>query len=162
MPSMSPAPRLISARVHAVLDYAFGALLAVSPWLFGFADAPIAAAVAMSVGGGAILYSLFTRYPATTRIPLSIYGVLPFNAHLGLDLASGLFLIVSPWFCMFADRIWWPHVVFGLLEVGVTLLTGFRGATAADAAARDPGSARRHAASGEGLAHPPRASGRPV
>ena len=30
--------RIISTRVHGVVDYVGGALLVVSPWLFGFAD----------------------------------------------------------------------------------------------------------------------------
>jgi xanthine/uracil/vitamin C permease (AzgA family) len=133
MSHVTPASHLIPIRVHAILDYVVGALLMAAPWLFGFADDPIAMAVAVSMGGGAILYSLFTRYP------LAIYPVIPLNAHLTLDLLSGLFLIASPWLCMFADRIWWPHVLVGVLEVGVTLLTGFRGPAPLPATERMPG-----------------------
>lgn len=121
------APRIISARFHGVLDYAVGLLLIASPWLFRFSGDPVAAAVPVVMGGGAIFYSLFTRYP------LSVYGVIPFNAHLVLDLLSGLFLVVSPWLCMFQNSVRWPHVVFGLLEIGVVILTGFRSAAAGDA-----------------------------
>lgn len=32
--------KLVSMRTHLVIDYLTGALLAISPWLFGFADAP--------------------------------------------------------------------------------------------------------------------------
>jgi hypothetical protein len=37
--SLSPF-KWIPMRVHLVLDYLTGAFLALSPWLFGFADAP--------------------------------------------------------------------------------------------------------------------------
>ena len=164
MRTTTPAPRLIPVRVHAALDYLVGALLCAAPWLFGFADAPIAMAVAVCMGSGAIVYSLFTRYPTATRVPLSAYGVIPFNAHLALDLASGLFLIASPWLCMFASRIVWPHVTVGLLEVGVTLLTGFQGSTAAEEVARAAavGGDRYATTSDTELGHSREATGRTV
>ena len=37
--------------------------------------------------------------------------------------ASGLFLAASPWHFGFADYVWIPHVAFGLLEVGASLMT---------------------------------------
>lgn len=33
--------KLVPMRVHIFIDYATGAVLALSPWLFGFADAPL-------------------------------------------------------------------------------------------------------------------------
>jgi hypothetical protein len=29
-----------------------------------------------------------------------------------------VFLLASPWLFGFADRIAWPHVLFGLIEIG--------------------------------------------
>jgi hypothetical protein len=43
--------------------------------------------------------------------------------HLLLDAASGLLLAVSPWLFGFADRVFWPHLVIGLVEIGAALTT---------------------------------------
>jgi hypothetical protein len=43
--------------------------------------------------------------------------------HLLLDAGSGAFLLVSPWLFGFADFVWWPHVVIGLLEIGSAVTT---------------------------------------
>lgn len=95
-----------------------GALLIVSPWLFGFADEGGAARwVPIVLGAGVILYSLVTKYE------LGLAGLIPMAVHLGLDVGGGLLLAVSPWLFGFADRVWVPHVAFGLLEVGAALLT---------------------------------------
>jgi hypothetical protein len=54
---------------------------------------------------------------------LSIAKILPMPTHLLLDAASGVLLAASPWLFGFADRIWWPHVAFGVLEIVVSALT---------------------------------------
>lgn len=110
---MSP----ITSRAHGILDYLVGALLIVAPYLFGFANGGIEQWLPQILGLTAILYSLITRYE------LSIAKILPFNVHLGLDMASGLLLAVSPWLFGFADVIWWPHLLVGLVEIVVPLLT---------------------------------------
>jgi hypothetical protein len=67
-------------------------------------------------------------------------GALPLidmPIHLMLDGASGLLLAASPWLFGFADFVWIPHVVFGLLEIGTSLMTqtqpGYAGQTASGA-----------------------------
>lgn len=108
---------LIPTKVHGMLDYIVGLVLIVSPWMFGFADNRLAMMVPMILGAGAVVYSLLTDYE------MGAAHVLPMSAHLALDICSGLLLLASPWLFGFADRIVTPHVVFGLLEVGVALLT---------------------------------------
>jgi len=107
----------ISSRAHGVLDYAVGALLILAPYLLGFADDEPARNAAWIVGGGALLYSLFTAYE------LSIAKLVPYRVHLGLDVAAGIFLAASPWLMNFADRIVAPHLIVGLLEIGVALMS---------------------------------------
>ncbi|HEX6416422.1 MAG TPA: SPW repeat protein [Candidatus Saccharimonadales bacterium] len=58
---MSPL-KLVPMRVHLVLDYLTGIFLAVSPWLFGFADAPANAWVPHVVVGILVVgYALVTN-----------------------------------------------------------------------------------------------------
>ena len=109
--------RVIPTRIHGMLDYLMGLVLIAAPWLFGFADGDARQWVPVILGAGVILYSLLTDYE------LGIARVIPMPAHLGLDVLGGAFLALSPWLFGFADDIWWPHVVFGLLEIGAGLMT---------------------------------------
>ena len=109
--------RLISSRVHGVLDYVAGVLLILTPKLLGFENTVTASQVPMTLGALIIIYSLLTRYE------LALLMILPFRAHLALDVVSGLLLAGSPWLFGFADKIWVPHVVLGLLEMGVVTMT---------------------------------------
>jgi uncharacterized membrane protein HdeD (DUF308 family) len=49
--------------VHNLIDIVAGALLAVSPWLFGFADESNAAVFLVAVGLAAIFLGLTTKQP---------------------------------------------------------------------------------------------------
>lgn len=112
--------RIIPTRVHGMLDYLIGALLIVSPWLFDFADGGAKQWVPIILGAGAILYSLMTDYE------LGVVKAIPMPTHLMLDLGSGVILAASPWIFGFADEIWWPHLIVGLLEIGASLMTQTR------------------------------------
>lgn len=127
--------RFIPTRVHGILDYAVGAILAVSPWLFGFARGGAETWVPVVLGAGAILYSLFTNYEWGVSRQLSM------PTHLMLDLLSGIFLAASPWIFGFADHVYLPHLIFGILEIGVSLMTkrqpeGLKGLTGRQTTAR--------------------------
>jgi hypothetical protein len=108
---------MIPTRIHGFLDYAMGVLLIAAPWLFGFAQGGAETWVPVVLGAGAILYSLFTRYE------LGVYRVIPMTVHLMLDFGSGVLLAASPWLFGFADYVVWPHVIFGLLEIGAAAMT---------------------------------------
>ena len=115
----------IPTRVHGILDYTVGALLAVAPWLFGFNRGGAETWVPVILGIGAIVYSLFTNYEWGVARRLSM------PTHLILDIASGVILALSPWIFGFADVVYLPHLIFGILEIAVPLLTkrhpeGFR------------------------------------
>lgn len=63
--------RLIPMRTHLVVDYVLGIFLAISPWLFGFADAPRNAWLPhLLVGLGVFLIALFTQ-PEPRRVGLA-------------------------------------------------------------------------------------------
>ena len=48
---------------------------------------------------------------------------IPTRVHGMLDYASGLLLIVAPYLFGFADRVYWPHLILGLAEIGAGLMT---------------------------------------
>lgn len=89
----------------------------VAPWLLGFHKKWAACTVPVLLGAGAIVYSLFTDYE------LGIEGEISMPAHLKMDLASGVFLTVSPWLLGFARKVFAPHLAFGLFEIAAALLT---------------------------------------
>src|SRR3712207_2864116 len=94
-----------------------GALLIVAPYLLGFADGTAAQWIPQIVGAALIGASLLTDYE------LGVVRMIPMPVHLGLDVAAGVLLAASPWLFGFADRVWVPHVVFGLAEIGAGLTT---------------------------------------
>lgn len=109
--------RFIPTRVHGIVDYAMGALLIVAPWLLGFAAGGAETWVPVILGFGAIGYSLFTDYE------LGVVRRLQMSVHLWLDGIGGVVLAASPWVLGFDDRVWVPHLAFGLFEVAAALLT---------------------------------------
>jgi hypothetical protein len=117
--------RFIPTRTHGVLDYVVGAFLIIAPYLLGFADGTAAQWIPQILGAAAIGAGLLTDYE------LGAVRVIPMRVHLFLDIASGALLAVSPWLFGFADRVWLPHVIFGLFEIGAGLMTQTRPATVA-------------------------------
>lgn len=112
--------RVIPTRTHGMLDYGMGALLMVAPWLLGFADSGPEMWVPILLGAGVIVYSLLTDYE------LGVARAIPMPTHLALDAAGGVLLAASPWLFGFADEVWLPHLVLGLLEIGASLMTRTR------------------------------------
>lgn len=100
-----------------MLDYGVGALLIVVPYLLGFADGTAAQWVPQALGLLAIGGALLTDYE------LGAVRVIPMPLHLGIDIASGALLALSPWLFGFSDRVLWPHLVLGIMEIGAGLTT---------------------------------------
>lgn len=64
--------KLVPMRVHLVLDYLTGIFLVLSPWLFGFANAPANAWVPhVAVGILTVGYALFTNPTVESKVPLT-------------------------------------------------------------------------------------------
>jgi hypothetical protein len=109
--------RVIGTKTHGYLDYIMGVLLIAAPWIFGFARGGAETWVPVVLGAGAIIYSLMTDYE------LGVSRMISMRTHLTLDLISGIVLAVSPWLFGFADYIWAPHLILGILEIGASLMT---------------------------------------
>ena len=108
---------MIPTRIHGAIDYVVGVILILAPFFIGFADGGPAQWVPVTIGVLTIIFSLLTRYE------LGAFRVLPMPVHLAIDVLSGVLLLASPWILGFADRIWWPHVVFGAAYIIIPLLT---------------------------------------
>lgn len=109
--------RLISTKVHGVLDYLMGVLLIASPWLFNFARGEAETVIPVILGAGVILYSMMTAYE------YGLSSIISMRTHLMLDLVSGIFLAVSPWLFGFSEYVYLPHLILGILEIGAALTT---------------------------------------
>ncbi len=109
--------RILSRRAHGALDYIVGVLLILAPRLLGFDNGGAEQRVPEMLGIAIIIYSLLTNYE------LGLVKLIPFRAHITLDVLGGIFLALSPWLFQFADRVWVPHLVVGLLELAVALMT---------------------------------------
>jgi hypothetical protein len=109
--------RFLPTSVHGAIDYLWGLALLASPWIFGFADVPAARWTALLFGVGAILYSALTAYE------LGLLKILPMPMHLILDGIGGIVLAASPFLFGFADRVLWPHLLFGLFSVVACFVT---------------------------------------
>jgi hypothetical protein len=112
--------RFLSTRAHGVIDYATGLLLIIAPYVFGFNNGGAAQWTPMVVGIAIIGLSLMTDYE------LALVRMIPMPVHLATDVAAGALLAVSPWLFGFADRVYLPHLLVGLFEIGAGLMTRTR------------------------------------
>lgn len=109
--------RIIPTRIHGVVDYLVGATLIAAPRVLRFADGGAKQRVPVAMGAFVISYSALTNYER------GLVKSIPMNAHLGLDVLTGIILASSPWVFGFADQIWWPHLIFGLMSIIVPQFT---------------------------------------
>ena len=99
------------------MDYLVGILLFASPWLFDFNRGGMETWIPVILGAGALVYSVMTDYEMGLRRALSM------RTHLSMDLISGILLAASPWIFSFADDVYMPHLLLGILEIGTSLMT---------------------------------------
>jgi hypothetical protein len=109
--------KVISTKTHGYLDYIMGVLLIAAPWIFDFARNGAETWVPVILGISTILYSLLTNYE------LGLSRMISMRTHLMLDAVSGVLLAVSPWLFGFAEYVWQPHLILGILELGAVLMT---------------------------------------
>lgn len=109
--------KVIPTNIHGVIDYLTGVALLAAPYLFGFADGTAAQWVPTIIGLLIIGQSLMTQYE------LSLAKIIPMPTHLMLDAGTGVLLAASPWLFGFADRVYLPHLIVGLMELAVVALS---------------------------------------
>jgi hypothetical protein len=109
--------RVFSTRTHGVIDYAFAALLIAAPWLLGFARGGAETWVPLILGAAVLGYSALTDYE------LGVVRRLQMPVHLWLDALVALLLALSPWLFAFDERVWLPHLAFGVAGAVVAFLS---------------------------------------
>lgn len=109
--------KIIPTKVHGILDYSTAILLLTFPLFFDYSFTGPEAWVPRLLGLATIIYSLLTDYEYGANPRLSM------RTHLAIDFGSGLFLAASPWIFDFAGYIWQPHVIIGVMELVVVLLS---------------------------------------
>jgi hypothetical protein len=109
--------KFIGTKTHGYLDYIMGVLLIAAPWIFDFDRGGAETWVPVVLGAGVIVYSLLTDYELGASRQISM------RTHLLLDMIGGALLAASPWIFGFADYVWAPHLVLGVLEIGAALFT---------------------------------------
>lgn len=123
--------KIISTKIHGVLDYLTAITLIASPSLFHFGDDSKARGIVTIIGGILLLMSLFTNYELSARKRLSM------KAHLRVDFIAGLILALSPYLFEFRDHVYLPHVIIGSTEMLLALITDTRAHTSEQNTIRD-------------------------
>jgi hypothetical protein len=113
--------RLLPAWLHAVADYAVGALLIIVPIIAGGSGKAVATGVV--VGAVVLIVSMLTRYP------LGVMKVLPFTVHSAGDYLAAALLIISPFALSYNDTdagLAAFYVVAGIAVLAVSLVTNYQ------------------------------------
>lgn len=109
--------RRISTQMHGVADYVTSVALIAAPMLINERKRSPESIIPMALGAGTLVTSLMTDYE------MGVSKTIKMPVHLGIDMASGLFLAASPWIFGFSNKTWVPHVAIGLMEVAIALTT---------------------------------------
>jgi len=110
--------RIITPRVHGLLDYMSAIVLILAPSVLEFNEvSPYAYWLSVIAGVILILYSLMTDYD------FSIGMLIPLKTHLVIDFSAGVLFILWPFIFDFTDLVLAYYLVMGfgiLLVVGLT------------------------------------------
>ena len=110
--------KIISPTIHGLLDYAAAAGLIVLPFILDLgATSPLALWLSVAGGIGLIGYSLLTDYT------FGPFGVLPFRAHLALDLTAAVAFFAAPFVFGWGGLVAAYYAVMGAGVVAVVLLS---------------------------------------
>lgn len=109
----------ISRPLHGLIDYHYAAVAVAAPKLAGFEDEETAAKLSRAVGGGVLLYSLFTAYER------GAVKAIPYRSHLLLDFVGGVASLAAPWLFGFArnSRARNTFLALGAFSVAASLLS---------------------------------------
>ena len=116
--------RILSPRVHGVIDLVTVLVLLLAPTLIGLGGSP--AAIAYSLAAIHLLLTLLTRFP------MGVWKTIPFVYHGIVELIVGVALLLLPSYAGYgpgspAKRF---YLVMGAVILVVWALTAYRGSEA--------------------------------
>jgi hypothetical protein len=92
-----PMHKPITRAQHGIADYLYVPTVAAAPSLWRFADDRTPARLARTFSAATLVMTLFTR------AEWGAVKVIPYNAHLALDVGSGVLALAAPWLFGFAQ-----------------------------------------------------------
>lgn len=107
----------ISSRLHGLFDYVLALTLVLAPWVIDLSDTLAPAFISVGAGMVILTVSMMTNYE------LGVARVIPLSSHILIDVALGLFLVVSPWTFSFMNAPHGLHMLAGLALVTVSAFT---------------------------------------
>jgi hypothetical protein len=112
--------KIISPKIHGIIDYLVVVFLLASPSIFGFMGR--AALFTYALAGVHLLLTLFTNYSAgvVKIIPLPVHGVIEFVVGLLLIIMAVAFLNNRPDVKLF-------YTIFGAVILVTFLITDYKG-----------------------------------
>lgn len=113
--------RLLPAWLHAVADYAVGAVLILAALTVGGTTGAVATGVV--VGATVLAVSMLTRYP------LGVVKVLPFQVHSAGDYLAAALLLAGPFVLHFRQSdagLSALYIGAGLAVLAVSLITNYQ------------------------------------
>jgi len=113
--------RLLPAWLHAIADYAVGALLIIVAIAVGGS--------AGAVGTGIVVGATVLGVSMLTKYPLGVYKVLPFTIHSAGDYLAAALLLGAPWVLNFNDGdtgLTVFYAVAGAAVLAVSLITNYQ------------------------------------
>jgi hypothetical protein len=109
--------KFLDTRLHGYVDYALATLLLFIPAIFRL-EANTTQSIIFYI------FSIFTFFLSLqTDYEHGLYKLLPMQAHLLIEIVSGLFLAASPWIFGFASVVFVPHLLFGAFVIMIGLMT---------------------------------------
>ncbi|WP_048920491.1 SPW repeat protein [Rufibacter radiotolerans] len=106
-----PIPRLY----HGIADASFVPAVATAPETVGFTEEPIATTLCRAISAGTMISGLITK-AEWGAVP-----VMPFKAHVALDLAIGVFSLAAPWAFGFAQNTKARNTFLAMGAVGLVV-----------------------------------------
>jgi hypothetical protein len=97
--------KIISIKVHGILDYFTVLAFALIPCIFGLTGVP--AYLSYTLSGVHFLMSVLTRFP------LGLVKIIPVKLHRIVETIVGPALIISPWGLGFAEELTARYVFIG-------------------------------------------------
>ena len=113
--------RLLPAWLHAVADYAVGAVLILAALMVGGTGAAVATGIV--VGVTVLVVSMLTRYP------LGVVKVLPFKVHSAGDYLAAVLLLAGPFALGFRQSdagLTGLYIASGIAVLAVSLITDYQ------------------------------------